>query len=90
MTFPRQTSDESPGPNEVNRFHDKADTDSSAIAIHHSLGLSHNQASPGDHTHNGRNSKPLLEGTTLTDASNPPTQAEVQQCINALRQLGAS
>lgn len=50
----------------VKEMHKKADTDSSAFAIHHTLGVKHDQASPGDHLHDGINSRLLLEGITLT------------------------
>jgi hypothetical protein len=56
----------SPPPDEVARFHDRADTDGSANAAHHTLGTGHNQASPGDHTHNATNSKKLMVGISVT------------------------
>ena len=55
-----------PPPDEVNRLHDKSDVDSSQMAQHHTLGLKHDQASPGDHTHNGQNSKLLMENVTIS------------------------
>jgi hypothetical protein len=80
------------GAKEVNILHTKSDKDSSQTAQHHSLGISHDQASAGDHTHNGVNSKLPLVGRTVSfpiTASNPPTQSQVQKCIDALRELGA-
>lgn len=44
-------------PEEVNAFHLNSDKDSSATALHHTLGLNPGQASPGNHTHDGKNSK---------------------------------
>jgi hypothetical protein len=44
-------------PEEVNSFHVNSDRDSSHTAQHHTLGLNPNQASPGNHTHDGKNSK---------------------------------
>jgi hypothetical protein len=55
-----------PSAEEVNRFHTKADTDSSNLAVHHTLGVKHDQASPGDHKHDGTNSLQLLENKVLT------------------------
>lgn len=55
-----------PGPREVNDFHTKADTDTGQLSIHHTLGKGTNQASPGDHTHNGNNSRKLGQGDGLT------------------------
>lgn len=51
---------------EVNDFHARSDVDASRYAQHHTLGLKHNQASPGDHTHDGINSK------LLTPSEPPP------------------
>lgn len=45
-----------PSPRVVGEFHHQADTDSSVFAGHHTLGIRHNQASFGDHKHNGRDS----------------------------------
>lgn len=57
---------ETPSPQEVREFHTRADTDSSALAAHHTLGVKHDQASPGDHKHNGVGSLFLMEGITIT------------------------
>lgn len=46
-----------PSAQEVNDFHLNSDRDSSATAQHHTLGTSPNQASPGNHNHDGKNSK---------------------------------
>lgn len=58
---------------EVNDFHANSDVDKSTLSQHHTLGIQPNQASPGDHDHNGRNSKRLklsnLEGTSITYSS---------------------
>lgn len=44
---------------EVNDFHINSDVDKSTLAQHHTLGIQANQASPGDHNHDGRNSRKL-------------------------------
>ena len=46
-----------PSSEEVNALHLNSDKDSSAVALHHTLGLGPYQASPGNHTHDGKNSK---------------------------------
>lgn len=46
----------------VNSFHLSSDVDQSAISQHHTLGILGTQASPGDHTHDGRSSKKLTLG----------------------------
>jgi hypothetical protein len=42
---------------EVNLFHLNSDRDAGPTAQHHTLGLNPGQASPGNHNHDGRNSK---------------------------------
>lgn len=48
-----------PNPEEVNEFHRYDDLDNAPESHHHTLGIDPNQASPGDHNHDGRNSKLL-------------------------------
>ena len=59
-----------PTPEEVNFFHLAADKDAGSGALHHTLGLGPSQASPGNHNHDGRNSKRIelknLEGEDIT------------------------
>lgn len=42
---------------QVNDFHANSDVDKSTLSQHHTLGIQPNQASPGDHNHDGRNSR---------------------------------
>lgn len=76
---------------EVNKFHTNSDNDSAVTAQHHTLGILHNQASPGDHKHDGKSSKRIGKGLDLafpTTAGAAYTQAQIQSIINALRALG--
>lgn len=57
-----KTSEYTPG--EVDRVHERADTDTSRRALHHTLGSQRNQASPGDHIHDGFTSKKLVTDWT--------------------------
>jgi hypothetical protein len=59
-----------PSPQEVVAFHQRSDSDSAPTAQHHTLGTKRNQASPGDHIHNGINSRNLGtgQGFVLTGA----------------------
>lgn len=61
-------SDENPKPPSqvVDDFHTYSDVDSRKEAQHHTLGAGPSQAAPGDHTHDGGDSKLLLEGFTIT------------------------
>lgn len=54
-----------PTTEEVNFYHLASDKDSGPGALHHTLGLGPSQASPGNHTHDGRNSK-RIDGASLT------------------------
>ena len=53
-------------PVEVNRLHSQSDRDRSPTAQHHTLGISRNQASPGDHIHDGKSSRLVGVGMALT------------------------
>jgi hypothetical protein len=41
------------------RLHQRSDVDLSPRSLHHTLGTKHTQASPGDHYHDGTNSKKI-------------------------------
>lgn len=56
----------SPPPREVKLFHSRSDVDSATSAQHHTLGISHNQASTGDHIHDGKSTRKLGYGLGLT------------------------
>lgn len=72
----------------VNKFHEKDDVDSSQTAHHHTLGVRHDQASSGDHTHNGKNSRKILAGTTINGSRSGG--AALVSVIDALEKLGAT
>ena len=63
-----------PSPEEVERLHQNADTDARKEAIHHTLGASENQASPGNHNHRGGDSVQLLGGVSITHGLLPTGQ----------------
>lgn len=71
----------------VNEFHKKDDVDSSFDAHHHTLGTKNGQAASGDHNHDGKNSRRLLQGTTITGAKGG--NAAVASIVAALVKLGA-
>lgn len=48
-------------PKNVDKLHQNSDLNSSIFAQHHSLGSNPNQASPGNHIHNGATSKQLQD-----------------------------
>ena len=55
-----------PTAEEVDVFHTNADVDLRLESLHHTLGATPNQASPGDHRHDGGDSVLLLEDSTIT------------------------
>ena len=63
------TSGDVPSAAEVNRAHDFSDVDSSPRSLHHTLGSRRNQASPGNHIHDGTSSPKL--GPLEMDPANP-------------------
>ena len=65
-------SDENPKPpaSAVEDFHTNSDVDARAEAQHHTLGPGPNQASPGDHRHDGGDSSLLLENQFITGSRN--------------------
>jgi hypothetical protein len=69
---PSFSSDENPKPPAaaVEDFHTNSDVDSRAESQHHTLGPGPNQASPGDHRHDGGDSSLLLENQFITGSRN--------------------
>lgn len=85
MTQPIPTS------TEVSKAHTNSDVDTAVTSQHHTLGIQHNQASPGDHKHDGKSSKKIGKGINPsfpTTANVAYTQAQMQAVIDALRTLG--
>lgn len=79
-----------PPAKDVEDFHSHADRDGSPKALHHTLGPNPNQASPGNHSHDGGNSTKLspLAGITITGARGGNTA--LASVISALVSLGAT
>jgi hypothetical protein len=65
-------ADENPKPPAaaVEDFHTNSDVDARAESQHHTLGPGPNQASPGDHRHDGGDSSLLLENQFITGSRN--------------------
>jgi hypothetical protein len=83
-------SDENPKPPAaaVEDFHTNSDVDARAESQHHTLGPGPNQASPGDHRHDGGDSSLLLENQFITGSRNSDAW---RQSVNAiLVRLGAT
>lgn len=73
-------------PSDVANFHRQSDVNSSTLAQHHTLGIASNQASPGDHAHDGKNSKILYPAITVSGAHGG--NVALQNLLNALAEHG--
>ena len=73
---------------EFKRAHEQSDVDSGPFALHHTLGTKAEQASRGNHVHDGKDSKLLLEGFVVTGAKSGNTA--LASVIAALVKLGAT
>ena len=79
--------DNVPTARQVSEFHTKADADASTASMHHTLGISHNQASPGDHSHDGQTSRLVGSGRKITITGSRGGNAALLSLINALKQV---
>lgn len=77
----------SPEPREVNLFHARSDVDSSTNAQHHTLGVKHDQASSGDHNHDGKGSRKIGQGLGLTVTGSRGGNAALASLLTALAQV---
>lgn len=77
-----------PAPADVEKFHTNDDTDTRVESHHHTLGPAPTQSSPGDHTHDGGSSSPLLSGVTISGSRGG--NVALLSVIQALVKLGAT
>lgn len=77
----------SPDPRTVNLFHSRSDVDSKSTAQHHTLGNGHNQASAGDHNHDGKSTRKIGYGLGLTLTGSKGGNAALGSLISALSQV---
>lgn len=92
MTSPNQASKgdqqtgssvEAPNPDEVNKFHRYDDTDNAPESHHHTLGIDANQAAPGPHRHNGRDSAVLNAGTVTGSRASGTALSNLLSVLNS-------
>lgn len=74
------------------KMHSRADTDMGSKSIHHTLGIARNQASPGDHIHDGVNSKligpqEMIAGGITQAAWTIPVAATLPDVIDLLHKF---
>lgn len=82
-----EKKDPSPSPRDVNFFHTRSDADTSSAAMHHTLGIGHNQASPGDHVHDGKSSRKIGVGLNITVTGSRGGNAALLSLINGLKNV---
>lgn len=82
-----EKKDPSPDPRQVNFFHTRSDVDSGPTAMHHTLGIGHNQASPGDHVHDGKSSRKVGTGLTLSASGSKAGNAALGSLITMLKNV---
>lgn len=83
----KEKSNTAPEPRDVNFFHERSDKDSSVSAQHHTLGTGHNQASSGDHVHDGRSSRKVGTGMGLTISGAKGGNAALGSLITMLKNV---
>ena len=76
-----------PPPADVNFIHTRSDLDSSTLSQHHTLGIGHNQGSPGDHSHDGQTSRLIGQGRAITISGSRGGNAALASLISALKQV---
>ena len=86
---PFSTTKKPPSEREVTHLHTKADTDSSPKALHHTLGPNQNQASPGNHSHDGGASTKISPLDGINISGSRTSGAAVASIVAALVTLGA-
>lgn len=83
----KEKQNDTPPPRDVNLFHTRSDVDSSTTAQHHTLGIQHNQAASGDHVHDGKSSRKIGTGLSLSISGTKNTAGSEDSIVNMLKQV---
>lgn len=83
----KERGNPAPPPRQVSFFHSRSDVDSSPNAQHHTLGIKHNQASFGDHAHDGKSSRKVGTGLSLAISGSKAGNAALASVIAMLAQV---
>jgi hypothetical protein len=68
--------------------HARTDTDASPLSLHHTLGVKHNQAAPGDHNHDGLgSSRKIGAGMGLTCDTGVSTATDLANLLVMLHKV---
>lgn len=76
-----------PSPRQIAFFHSRSDVDSGPFAQHHTLGIKHNQASFGDHVHDGKSSRKIGLGLSLSVSGSKGGNAALASLLTMLAQV---
>lgn len=76
-----------PSARDVNLFHSKSDVDSSATSQHHTIGIKHDQASAGDHVHDGKSARKVGHGLSLNVVSSGSDAATIDSILLMLHNV---
>lgn len=76
-----------PPPREVAFMHARSDVDSGPNSQHHTLGVKHNQASFGDHAHDGKSSRKVGLGLNLNLTGAKGGNVALANLITMLQQV---
>lgn len=74
-------------PRAVAQIHARDDVDSSQLAHHHTIGIKHDQASAGDHVHDGSSSRKVGAGMGLTISGAKGGNAALGSLITMLKSV---
>lgn len=77
----------SASPREVALFHARSDCDSNQLAQHHTIGVKHDQATAGDHTHDGAGSRKIASGQGLIITGSRASGAALASLLSALSKV---
>lgn len=83
----KEENDPAPSPGFVNVFHTNSDIDTDQSSQHHTLGVQHNQASPGDHVHDGTTSNKVGQGLAMSVSGDTNGNAALQDLIRMLQRV---
>lgn len=67
-----------------NRLHRRSDVDTGTLAQHHTLGTNEDQAASGAHQHDGRTSKKLGDGQSLSISGTKGSAASEDSIVSLL------
>lgn len=83
----KEKGNPAPAPRVVAAFHVRSDVDSGPFAQHHTLGIKHNQASFGDHVHDGKSSRKIGLGLNLSVSGSKGGNAALASLLLMLGQI---